>query len=287
MRRLSNKRNNRARSAALAATGLLLAVLALRAIEQAAPAAGPNPARAAGAAVAAPLVSGGSAIRHRLDRLAAAVRGNEALSEENERLRAEIAALRLQMADADARANRASAAVVARERFGPLGAAMRPVGVLSVVADRTRQQVWVAEGLRHGLRPGLVAMSADGIVGLVDEVFESTARVRLVTDAKSGWGVEVAGRGDLGVLRGTGEPDMMEMQFERTAVSAQVGDLVVSSGRAGSAAPAGIPFGVVEELTTNKKGEPLARVRLAGEPAALRSVYILAQGRLTTGEPAR
>lgn len=132
-----------------------------------------------------------------------------------------------------------------------------------------------------GLGEGMVVLGPHGVVGILEGVYESTAKVLLLTDSRSTWGAQVEGRGELGLLRGTGDPRVVELHFDRTATESVEEEIIVTSGMAGSIAPGGIPFGRVLSVKANRKGEPMALVELPQEPARLRTLFILPLERIS------
>lgn len=278
------RRNRRWKRVAVAAVALVLAALFLEAVERRRPGA-ENPVNHGVLTIAGPFLRLGAWVGDQGSVATGALRGARELREENERLRAELQETRLHNAVADARRTLSSLAQDVSTNIPPGSFDLFHAPVIANPVRTGRQQVWVAVGSLDGIREGMVALGPQGIAGMVTDVFERTARVSLLTDDQAAWGAQVAESGDLGLLRGTGHPSLVEMHFERTAVSADVGDLVVSSGMAGSLAPAGMQFGVVEEVTWNKKGEPVALVRLPGTPERLRTLFIAPLDRLPAEAP--
>lgn len=278
------RKHRKWRRPAFVAVALVLVALLLETVERRRPGA-ENPVNHGVLAIAGPFLRLGGWVREQGEAVSGAVGGARALEAENERLRAELLEARLRNATADAHRALSALAQDVSTNIPPGSFDLVHAPVLLNPSRTGRQQVWVAVGALDGIREGMVALGPQGIAGVVTQVFERNARVSLITDDGAAWGAQVADSGDLGLLRGTGHRSLVELHFERTAVSAGVGDLVVSSGMAGSLAPAGMQFGVVEEVTWNKKGEPMALVRLPGAPERLRTLFIAPLDRLPLEEP--
>lgn len=275
------RRSSRIGSTATICVALVLAGLFLGAVQSRRAETSDSIDQTSGAA-AGPLLRAGAAIRQQGDVLHQSLFGAEALATENEALRAEVARLKLESANAQARRtldtlNQEISTNIASGSFDLI-----PAPVLSGPAPGGRQQLWIALGRQQGLETGMVVMAAEGIIGLVSKVYDQTALVLLITDAKAKWGAELGSTGELGILQGTGDPRTAMFRFSRTTANAEAGEAVVSTGMAGSLAPGGVPFGRVVELSHSKKGEPVAIVELAVEPGRLRTVFILPTVRIPT-----
>ncbi len=230
--------------------------------------------------VASPFLRAGAAAHRGMESVWTGVFSADALRAENAALREQVASLHVEN---PARRATEALAYLTQEISTAIPAGtfeLMPVPVLSLAPARGRQVAWIDAGREQGLSPGMIVLGAHGIVGEVDEVFATTALVELVTDSRAAWGAEVDGRGEIGVLSGTGDPELVEMRFERTSQRAEPGDIVVSSGMAGSIAPGGVPFGVIEKIATNKQGEAVAIVRLSEKPGSLRTLFVLPHARI-------
>ena len=273
------RKSSRFRRLATFTTIFILLALALQVIESR-HAAEERAVRGVFATAAAPLLKLGSAVRHGTESIWLAVRGTEELREENERLRRELLEAGLERqrnlsVEALASLSHEVSTNIPKGTWD-----LQPVPVLSGPVSGGRQVLWIAAGEADGIRSGMVVLGPRGIAGVVEEVHGSMSLVQLVTGHRSVWGAEIEDRSELGLLRGTGDPRRAEFHFNRTVISADVGDVAVSSGMAGSLAPGGVPFGTVEEIVYNRTGEPVAMVRLPEEPGRLRTVFVLPLERL-------
>ncbi len=201
--------------------------------------------------------------------------GESALQRENEQLREELMEMKLQKSKK--RSEEALASLMQevstnlpREAFDLI-----PAPLLSYPLTGDREILWIGGGEEAGFEPGMIVLSSKGIVGEIVRVFPNSAEVELVTDEKSTWGAETNKSHDLGLLKGTGSNGWVEFHLTVTAHEMEVGDLIVSSGMSGSIAPGGIPFGQIEEISVNKKGEPVARLKLLQDPREIRTFFVL------------
>ncbi len=271
------RRHIKLRGLATAVAALVLAAVVLGRVSS--PGA-PGPVAQFSAAMTSPFLKAGSAFHNQGGHFWAAVFGSKRMAAENEALRAELAELRVRRAREDS--------------FEALGTLTQEVStnipdgsfdlisapVLAPPLTSERQHLWIDRGTVDDLEPGMVVLSTNGVIGIVFEVYKETAVVELITDERSVWGAQMDLRDVRGLIHGTGDPRRVELHFEHTAATAEVGEMVVTSGMAGSAAPGGLPFGEIEKITHNSRGEPAAIVLLPEEPDRLRTVFVLPVVRL-------
>jgi cell shape-determining protein MreC len=147
--------------------------------------------------------------------------------------------------------------------------------VIAPVVDGTRRRLWIAIPDGAHVFRGQVVMGPAGVLGTVREVHARDAMVQLLADGESRWGAELREVLEAGVLQGTGSAGVAEFRPEQTAATLAPGDVVVTSGRKGSTAPAGLPLGTVREVSTDFRGEKRAVLDLAEPGEGLRTVYLL------------
>jgi rod shape-determining protein MreC len=105
-------------------------------------------------------------------------------------------------------------------------------------------------GSSSGIREGMAVVAADGIVGQIVKVANSTSRVVLLTDHASGIAATIQRSRARGVVKGKSEM-LCTLEFTTREEDVKVGDQVVSSG-IGGVFQKGIPIG---EVTMVKRGE--------------------------------
>ena len=164
--------------------------------------------------------------------------------QENERLRAELDQVRLRLHTVEARAAEADQLASLLEfrqanADAPLVAA-EVIGANPAAATRT---IFIDRGRDAGLKVNMVAMTPEGVVGKVVEVYDSTAQVLLLSDRKSGVGVELADSHVKGVLKGTGS-SLCRLEYVPHEETVAVGALLLTSGQ-DQLFPKGLPVGQV------------------------------------------
>jgi len=108
----------------------------------------------------------------------------------------------------------------------------------------------IDRGASSGLREGMAVVAADGVVGQIVKVTNSTSRVLLVTDHASGIAATIQRSRARGVVKGKGD-GLCSLEFTTREEDVKVGDAVVSSG-IGGVFLKGLPIG---EVTMVKRGE--------------------------------
>lgn len=239
-----------------------------------------NPLASAVVFAANPFMRLGAAVHEGMGALWLSVFSAQRLQEENVRLREQLATGGLNESATRSREALDWLTQEVSTNIPPGTFELISAPVLALPPTSGRQIAWIGAGSDDGLEPGMIVLGVHGIVGEVDAVYTSSALVELVTDERAVWGAEVEKAGGMGLLQGTGDPLLVEMHFDVTAIEAKAGDRVVSSGMAGSIAPGGVPFGKIQEIKTNKRGEPIAVVRLPEKPGKLRTVFVLPQRRI-------
>lgn len=167
-------------------------------------------------------------------------RENEALVEENIRLRAENASLASLRAENEAL--RESAGIEIRKRFELL-----PGQVIARGGEARQGAIIVDRGAAHGVRSGMPAIVGEGVlIGVVDEVYPASARVTLLSGSQStigGTTVEHSAKGIVRGDRGLGIAYDMVLQSD----TLRPGDRVVTSGIGGDM-PSGLLVGTVGQV---------------------------------------
>ena len=107
--------------------------------------------------------------------------------------------------------------------------------------DRT---VEIDKGADAGIEVDMPVRTRAGLVGVVESVTFTSARIRLISDADVNVGVQHSASGDAAVVHGQGEdqPLLIEDAFN-AGTEVTEGDVFVTAGRQGSAFPPGIPVG--------------------------------------------
>jgi rod shape-determining protein MreC len=105
-------------------------------------------------------------------------------------------------------------------------------------------------GLDKGFHPGLGVISPQGVVGHIVDVYATTSRVLLLTDASSRIDAYVARTGDEGIVEGkTG--NLCRIKYLDSEGEIEVGDLVVTGGLDGIF-PQGLPVGRIAMVSRER-----------------------------------
>lgn len=108
----------------------------------------------------------------------------------------------------------------------------------------------IDRGASSGLREGMAVIAAEGVVGQIVKVSNSTSRVLLITDHASGVAATIQRSRARGVVKGKGD-GLCSLEFTTREEDVKIGDVVVSSGIGGIFLK-GLPIG---EVTMVKRGE--------------------------------
>jgi rod shape-determining protein MreC len=176
---------------------------------------------------------------------------------ENEKLRAQVEALRQELIQEEtaARENqrlRALLAYIDGPTF-PRGYTGVTTRVVARPPSPYNQEVLVAAGSSSGIRVNDPVVTEDGLVGLITNVTSNGAQVTLLSDQSSAVSAVVLESGAAGIIR-HGPSDASALTLDRVGKDELVspGDLVITagwrSGRLESLYPRGIPIGTVKSV---------------------------------------
>jgi rod shape-determining protein MreC len=135
------------------------------------------------------------------------------------------------------------------------------------------QQLELGKGQLDGIRAGDAVLAPGGLIGRVDSVTPTTARVALLTDGSSRVGVWVGRTQQHALLigQGTARP---RLQFLEKETGVRAGD-VVSTSPASTLLPANLPVGVVQSVDEQVVPAPLAQVQLSAPVEAVDWVQVV------------
>jgi rod shape-determining protein MreC len=194
-----------------------------------------EPLAAAGTAVTSPF----RAVGRWFSGLGASRSDYEALEEQNEELRARLA--ELEEARLENERLRALVEFAHEADMDVLGA--RVIGLPTTAWDAS---VLIDRGTEDGLTEGMPVMAAQGLMGQIVEVSDHAAKVRLITDQRSGTAVIIQSSRTAGVARGTLE-GVLAVDYVDPDAAPEVGDVVLTSGM-GGVYPKGIVVGDVVDV---------------------------------------
>jgi rod shape-determining protein MreC len=194
-------------------------------------------------------------------------------SRENEQLKRENGALKLQITQLQSKAGEADRlAALLKFRQTNVDVPMVSARVIGGSADSASQTIYLDRGERDGIRRNMGVITPDGVVGKVIEAYKDTAQVLLLTDKDSGVGAMLVESRLQGPVGGTGEP-LLIMKYIPNDDNVNSGERVVTSGM-DRIFPRDLPVGTIAEI---KAGNPFKQLRV--KPAAslerLEEVFVL------------
>lgn len=198
-----------------------------------------------------------------------AQRNIDQLKAENAKLRAELAAGRLDRA----RSNQL------RQLLGLAGLGGYKVVAANVVARRGHpgfeDAIEIDAGTIDGIRPEMTVLNGDGLVGRVVEAAATTCTVVLLSDPASAAGARLEGGNEIGVVHGVGENGrLVRFRLLDSTASLTPGHRLVSFGsQRGAPYVPGVPIGVIDRVEATP-GE-LTRIAYARPYADLTALDVV------------
>jgi rod shape-determining protein MreC len=182
-------------------------------------------------------------------------RDNEQLRRENDALKLQITQLQSKAAEADRLAGLLN--------FRKLHMEVPMVGarVIGASAGTASQTIDIDRGERDGIKRNMGVITPDGVVGKVIESYANSAQVLLLTDKDSGVGALLTESRIQSPVGGTGEP-LLSMKYVPNDDTVNNGEHVVTSGM-DRIFPRDLPVGTIVEV---KSANPFKQIRV--RPAA-------------------
>ncbi|GAB4275053.1 MAG: hypothetical protein Kow0056_04170 [Coriobacteriia bacterium] len=169
----------------------------------------------------------------------------EALRAQNEELRARLA--ELEEARLENERLRRMVDFASQADFDVVGA--RVVGLPATSWDAS---IIIDRGSDDGIEDGMPVIAAGGVVGQVVDVGPSAAKVRLITDQRSGVAVMVQSSRVPGIARGQLDGTLL-VDYIPAESAPEIGDVVLTSGM-GGVYPKGLIVGDVIEVSEVRGG---------------------------------
>jgi rod shape-determining protein MreC len=183
-------------------------------------------------------------------------------TKDNEQLRREIDALKLQNAQLQGKAAEADRlAVLLNFRQSHGDVPMITARVIGASAGTASQTIQLDRGERDGIKRNMGVITPDGVVGKVVESYANASQVLLLTDKESSVGAMLADSRIQSPVGGQGEP-LLVMKYVPNDDSVNLGERVITSGM-DRIFPRDLPVGIVTEI---KPGNPFKQIRV--KPAA-------------------
>lgn len=215
-----------------------------------------DPLRTAVGAVVGPVEAGTATALRPVRAVPEIFRTSGGLREDVERLEAENARLRAQLATSEVDRNRAAELDGLLAGAKDTGYAVVPARVVAMgPAQSFTRAVTIDAGTSSGIRPDMTVINQDGLVGRVVRADRSTATVLLVVDQESVVGGRIGSTMEVGFVRGRGEHgDDARLDLDladQSATPAKRDVLVTWGSRRGAPYVAGIPIGRVTSVRTS------------------------------------
>jgi rod shape-determining protein MreC len=183
-------------------------------------------------------------------------------TKDNEQLRREIDALKLQNAQLQGKAAEADRlASLLNFRQSHADVPMITARVIGASAGAASQTIQLDRGERDGIKRNMGVITPDGVVGKVIESYANASQVLLLTDKESGVGAMLSDSRIQSPVGGQGEP-LLVMKYVPNDDSVNLGERVITSGM-DRIFPRDLPVGYVIEI---KSGNPFKQIRV--KPAA-------------------
>jgi len=183
-------------------------------------------------------------------------------TKENEEIRRENDALKLQIAQLQGKAAEADRlAVLLNFRQAHTEVPMLGARVIATGAGTASLTIRLDRGERDGVRKNMGVITPDGVVGKVVETYPNASQVLLLTDKESGVGAMLADSRIQSPVGGQGEP-LLVMKYVPNDDEVNQGERVITSGM-DRIFPRDLPVGTVTEI---KPGNPFKQIRI--KPAA-------------------
>ena len=195
-------------------------------------------------------------------------------SRENEELKRENGALKLQITQLQSKAGEADRlAALLKFRQANVDVPMVAARVIGTGADSASQTIYLDRGERDGIRRDMGVITPDGIVGKVIESYKDTAQVLLLTDEHSGVGAMLVDSRVQKPVGGTGEPLLVMKYISNEDNSVNPGDRIVTSG-IDRIFPRDLPVGTIADIKPGSTFKQI-RVRPAANLERLEEVFVL------------
>jgi len=205
-----------------------------------------------------------------------------AVTEQNQKLQAEIGKLRMQAAEqADTVQAMKQLSAVLNLPFLP-NLQTVPAEVTDYGTSDFAATIGISVGRDDGVQLNMPVVGAGGLVGQVVQANHHTATVRLITDGQSSVGARYGGNGALAVLNGQGAGKPLDADLVPPNTQLTDGEQFVTSGLQGAIYPPGIP---IARVVSSRSGIASSQETVSLQPLAdlenLRYVSVVLWGPAT------
>jgi len=203
--------------------------------------------------------------------------GLRGVRQENERLREEIAAMRLERAHEQEelrQAHRMQALLEFKQKWIDTTVAAQVIGTSGMASSHL---LFLDKGSDAGIQRDMPVITPKGVVGKVLTVFGDSSQVLMINDASSGMGAIIADSRLVGIVKGTAAGEL-QLAYIMAGETVKPGEQLVTSG-GDRVFPKGLPIGTVQSV---HQGHDLfldIKVKPAAELRRLDEVLVITQQR--------
>lgn len=155
---------------------------------------------------------------------------------------------------------------------------VKPAQIIGRDTTAWFDSVIINRGSLDGVKLNMPIVNNGGLIGRVTAVSPLTAQVNLITKDKSGLGGVIGELGvsnALGVVRGAGKKELLEMDYVPGSIEVQVGEIVYTTGQDGIY-PAGLKLGEIVEVNSGSATVPhKILIRPGANLSSVREVGVL------------
>lgn len=207
---------------------------------------------------------------------------------ENDQLKSQVAKLRTELLDTRTAAEKAGYAeqldkLIAESDlsgYEPIGAS-----VIGRSPSAWYARITIDAGSSDGVAKNDAVVTADGLIGRVEEVFGGSSQVSLITDTTNAVTARVAGKGPEGLVEPiVGEPGKLNLGLIQGKGDLSKGEDLITAGFSSSSGPSsrypgGIPIGEVDETLPAQQQQDLeVRIKPFADLVDLSEVSVLSAG---------
>lgn len=148
-----------------------------------------------------------------------------------------------------------------QKKYAYLGYQLQPVKVIGYDPFSPSKTLWIDAGIRTGIQPNTILVSADGLVGRVIQVHDKTAQVLLLIDGM--YAVDTVNQRtrlrcmvkglNSESLKAQRLPFLSQIEYKQKGHDVIKDDILITSGM-GGLYPEGIPVGQVAKVDFDQSG---------------------------------
>lgn len=155
---------------------------------------------------------------------------------------------------------------------------VKPAQIIGRDTSAWFDSVIINRGSLDGVKLNMPIVNNGGLIGRVTAVSPLTAQVNLITKDKSGLGGVIGELGTsnaLGVVRGAGKKELLEMDYVPGSIEVKVGEIVYTTGQDGIY-PSGLKLGEIVEVNSGSATVPhKILIRPGANLSSVREVGVL------------